>query len=69
MHPEVWTTRPFDPQVERVVLTLDVVGATRPQVVAHPLLGVLLLAQRAHPVWWHMSISVYQRDKSFLDRE
>jgi hypothetical protein len=67
VYPEVWTTGPFDPQVECVVLALDVVAPTRPQVPAHALLGVLFLAQGAHPAGRHTLTFAHQQDKSLLD--
>jgi len=43
------------------------VGATRPEVVAHPLFGVLFLAQRAQSVGGHTPTLAHPEDKSWLN--
>jgi hypothetical protein len=70
MNPEVRAIRTLRSKVKCVLLTLYVVTATRPQVVAHPLFGVLLVTQGTSPLgslFGHTPFFEYQQDKSCLN--
>jgi hypothetical protein len=70
MNPEVRAIRTLRSKVKCVLLTLYVVTATRPQVVAHSLVGVLLVTQGTSPLgslFGHTPFFEYQQDKSCLN--